>query len=119
MDSGCKPTLALDFDGVLHWYRHGWKGPTVIDDEPVPGAVEAVKEYLEHFEVVVFGGRAHYPGGIEAMKDWMKEHGFPVDEIRFSSTKPLALIIMDDRAVRFEGVFLKSGELLGMKPWNR
>jgi len=115
----CKPTLALDFDGVLHWYRNGWKGALVIDDEPVPGAVESVKEYLEHFAITIFSGRCHYPGGIAAMKDWMRRHGFPVDEISFSTTKPCALVTLDDRVARFDGVFPTPEELLNMKPWNR
>lgn len=115
----CKPTLALDFDGVLHWYRHGWKGVDVIDDIPVPGAVERVKEYLNYFEIVVFSSRSSYPGGIEAMKNWMCEHGFPIEEIHFATTKPAAFLTIDDRAYRFDGVFPVPQELLDMKPWNR
>ena len=52
-----KPILSLDFDGVLHWYRKGWKGADVIDDEPTPGAVEFVKNAQEHFKVVIYSSR--------------------------------------------------------------
>lgn len=115
----CKPTLCLDFDGVLHWYRNGWKGPLVIDDEPVPAAVEMVTKYLDYFEVVVFSSRSHQPGGIQAMTHWMNKHGFPVERIGFPVTKPSAFLSIDDRALRFEGVFPGPEELLAMKPWNR
>ena len=34
-----KPIVVLDFDGVIHSYKSGWKGADVIPDEPVPGPV--------------------------------------------------------------------------------
>ena len=37
-----KPTLCVDFDGVIHSYISGWKGADVIPDPPVPGAIEAL-----------------------------------------------------------------------------
>jgi len=46
-----KPTICLDFDGVLHSYESGWKGIDVIPDPPVPGAREErtrVKLRFEH-----------------------------------------------------------------------
>jgi hypothetical protein len=110
-----EPILSLDFDGVLHWYRNGWQGATVIDDIPVPGAQEFVRNAQEHFHVVVYSSRSHYPGGIEAMRQWMQEHGFP--EVEFCTEKPLALVAIDDRAITFSGDWPDPRDLLNFRPW--
>jgi hypothetical protein len=34
-------TVCLDFDGVVHSYRSGWRGATVIPDPPIHGTAEA------------------------------------------------------------------------------
>ena len=36
-----KQTVVFDFDGVIHSYSSGWRGETVIPDEPVTGIKEA------------------------------------------------------------------------------
>ena len=69
-----KPTLVLDFDGVLHSYTSGWKGAAVIPDPPVPGALEFVVRALERFEVAVLSSRSHQWGGRGAMKRWLHNH---------------------------------------------
>ena len=40
------PIICVDFDGVIHSYTSGWKGIDVIPDDPVPGAIEWLEEYL-------------------------------------------------------------------------
>ena len=112
-----RPILCLDFDGVLHWYRNGWQGQNVIDDEPVPGAVEFVTRAQEVFSVVVYSSRSSHPGGIEAMREWMRKHGFP--EVKFASQKPAAFLTIDDRALLFSGVWPDPQALRDFKPWTR
>jgi hypothetical protein len=112
-----KPLLSLDFDGVLHWYRNGWKGAAVIDDDPVPGSIEFVTNAKEYFKVVVFSSRSNHPGGIAAMKAWMERHGFP--EVEFATEKPKAFLSIDDRAIQFNGTWFDPQELLDFKPWNK
>lgn len=67
-----KPILCLDFDGVLHSYSSGWKGAGVIPDQPVRGALWALLEYMEHFEVHIHSSRSHQWGGRRAMKHWLR-----------------------------------------------
>ena len=114
--SGFRPTLCLDFDGVLHWYRNGYQGADVIDDEPVPGAVDFVHAAQQFFKVVVFSSRSNKPGGIEAMRAWMEKNGFP--EVEFATEKPSAWVTIDDRALTFTGEWVDPAELRSFKPWN-
>ncbi|MHB8132904.1 MAG: hypothetical protein ACYDH1_01665 [Anaerolineaceae bacterium] len=112
-----KPILCLDFDGVLHWYRNGWKGAAIIDDEPTPGSVEFVTNAKGFFKVVVFSSRSNQPGGIDAMRTWMNKNGFP--EVEFVNEKPKAFLTIDDRAIQFSGTWFDPQELLKFKPWNK
>lgn len=112
-----RPILALDFDGVLHWYREGWKGAAEIYDEPVPGAVDFVQRAVEHFRIMVFSSRSRQEGGIEAMQAWMEKHGFP--EVDFPEEKPPAHMTIDDRAIQFRGEWPEIEDLLTFQPWNK
>lgn len=70
-----KPILSIDFDGVIHSYSSGWKGAHVIPDDPVPGAILALHQYLDAgFEVAIFSSRSKSVRGRWAMKRWMAEH---------------------------------------------
>lgn len=69
-----KQTLVLDFDGVLHSYSSGWKGPRNIPDPPNDGALAFLDEALRHFDVAVLSSRSHYLGGRRAMKRWLNSH---------------------------------------------
>lgn len=69
-----RPILVLDFDGVLHSYASGWQGAKVIPDPPVDGAIAALLEYLQHFDVAILSSRSHQWGGRGAMKRWLWKH---------------------------------------------
>ena len=43
MSEKFKKIVVMDFDGVIHSYKSGWKGVTEIPDPPVEG----VKEFIE------------------------------------------------------------------------
>jgi len=115
--AGGRPVLCLDFDGVLHWYRSGWQGANVIDDEPVPGAVDFVRRAQQLFKVVVYSSRSSHPGGVEAMRVWMRKYGFP--EVDFETQKPAAFLTIDDRALTFTGDWPDPAALRAFKPWTR
>jgi hypothetical protein len=66
-----KPILCLDFDGVIHSYASGWKGPRTIPDAPVPGALEFIVTALQEFDVQIFSSRTRYWGGRRAMRKWL------------------------------------------------
>lgn len=132
-----KPTLCLDFDGVIHSYSSGWKGATIIPDPPVPGAVAFILAALESFEVAIYSSRSKEPGGIEAMQRWLAvaydRHVHPrlsgppgleaVDfaavRLQWPTAKPAAFVTLDDRAVTFTGTWPAVDDLLAFKPWNK
>jgi hypothetical protein len=131
--------LALDFDGVLHSYASGWRGAGIIQDPPVPGAIDFVREALRHFRVCIFSSRcvdeesAWYGAcrifwsktnldGVKAMVEWFRQHGLTDEEIawvEFWGTKPPAHVLIDDRAHAFKGKFPSIAELKAFKPWNK
>ncbi len=114
-----KQTIVIDFDGVLHSYTSGWKGAAVIPDQPTPGAKDAVRILRERYTVVVISSRCHQPGGIEAIKAWLAQHGIEVDSV--SNDKPPHIVVVDDRALRFEGDWLAviEGIPAASVPWNK
>ena len=68
-----KPILSVDFDGVIHSYSSGWKGPRTIPDPPVAGAFDFLTLALERFDVAIYSSRSHQWGGRRAMRRWMNE----------------------------------------------
>jgi hypothetical protein len=46
------PTVAVDFDGVIHAYSKGWQDGTIYDG-PVPGAFDALRRLMDDHAVFV------------------------------------------------------------------
>jgi hypothetical protein len=129
----------MDFDGVIHSYTSGWKGADNIPDPPVPGAIAFLSKAKEFFDVQIFSSRSHQPGGIDAMRVWMRNAvhhhfdcamapGHPDDfdaaeallhAISYPTEKPSAMISIDDRALTFMGVWPAIEELRRFQPWNK
>ncbi len=43
----------------------------------------------------------------------------PTKKIKFPKNKPPAFMSIDDRGLRFEGIFPDPEELLNFRPWNK
>lgn len=143
-----KPVLCLDFDGVIHSYSSGWKGPRNIPDPPVLGALSFLEMAREVFDLAIYSSRSRYFGGRWAMKRWLKKYlvdyywdkypnlcGFaePMGEddcylrmandllrsIKFPTKKPAAFLQIDDRAICFTGTFPDLESIMKFKPWNK
>ena len=113
-------TIAVDFDGVLHQYRKklSREEQHLVLDPPVPGALEWVNETLEHFDVVVYTARHIGPGGLEAVKQWLMDWGFP--DLPVYGQKPPAILYIDDRGYQFDGYNWPSVDFMKtFQPWNR
>jgi hypothetical protein len=124
-----KPILCLDFDGVIHSYSSGWKGADVIPDPPVDGAIAFMLGALDHFDVSIFSSRSNQSGGIAAMQKWLRHHagntwyetplGPGLEDIKFPTEKPAAMVSIDDRALTFDGTWPSIESLKTFKPWNK
>lgn len=106
-------TVAIDFDRVIHAYRHGWQDGSVYD-EPIPGAFDAIVHFLDMgYGVFILSTRAP-----EAIKAWLDEqrapfHSVVIDPLTtFWNANPMRLVgitrvklpfdrLIDDRAVTF------------------
>jgi hypothetical protein len=112
-----KPILCLDFDGVIHDYRHGWKHGEIYGDV-TPGFWEWAVEAQKLFRLVVYSSRSK--DGTDDMMAWLYAQGWPdVVNIEFAHEKPPAYLTIDDRAVCFTGDWSKlpPAQLMQFKPW--
>ena len=124
-------TIAVDFDGVIHWYTRGWQGGDIYDD-PVPGAIRGLMKLMNAgFEVVIFTTRLNkddFPDNENQhalIQEWLLEQAkkvfdppngsWPVHPgtrlqwtavnfvtmMRLTAVKPPAIAYIDDRGIRF------------------
>ncbi len=114
-----RPVLALDLDGVIHPNTSPWQNVYTLPDAPTEGAVDFV-HYVRAsgWSVEVHTARANAPNADEAVRVWLRDWGFP--EMRVSHVKRNASVYLDDRAMRFNGLWptLTQLEAAGV-PWNR
>jgi hypothetical protein len=125
---GERYTVAVDFDGVLHSYVTPWVNTHTIPDAPIPGAAEWLAATIQKFDVVIFSTRCKTWRGRRAVRRWLREHCGTlwyespayrgVEDVRLSYEKPPALVYIDDRAWRFEGVFPTPEQIHRARPWK-
>jgi len=97
-------TVAIDFDGCLHPYTHGWTGHTPADEPPGPGTVDFLMMCKSRgFDLVVFSCRADHDDGERGIRDWLARYGLTDFFSDVTNVKPVACAYVDDRAVRFDG----------------
>jgi hypothetical protein len=131
------PIICVDFDGVIHSYKSGWQGVSVISDQPVEGAIKWLEDHLPVPDEVcamapayegpiaqIYSSRSKSWFGRRAMKKWLVKHGLHpayISEgiLKFPSKKPAAFLTIDDRAICFTGKFPTTDEMLNFKPWNK
>lgn len=100
-------TVAVDFDGVVHRYSRGWHDGTIYD-EPMPGAIEALRALMAVEPVFIFTAR-----DIGQVASWLLERGISVrvghdgpfwndcGRVLVTNRKLAARAYLDDRAVLF------------------
>lgn len=121
-----KPTIAIDFDGVVHGYSKGWQEGRIYD--PVtPGFFEWAAEVQKDFKLVIFSSRSSTEFGRDLIRSWLKIqlqgwHG-PLIKIDVVEHKPPAWLAIDDRAICFKGSWhaeeLSLPALKAFKPWTQ
>lgn len=93
--------ISIDFDRVIHKYSKGFLDGKIYD-EPVKGAVEAIRRLQEAgFEVVILTAKSNIKERNSDIRQWLKQNG--INKVKVSHTKFPAIAYIDDRAIRFEG----------------
>ena len=130
-----KPILCLDFDGVIHDYKEGWKNGEIYGNA-TPGFFAWALKAVDVFQLVVYSSRSKDPDGGRQMReaigkwsidaiqsgevpgstDWSRLFGV----LQFASEKPPAFLTIDDRALTFVGSWgdFDPASLLGFKTWT-
>jgi hypothetical protein len=91
-----RPTIAIDFDGVIHRFSKGWQGGRIYDD-PMPGVADSLASLAADYEIVVFTVRSD----LAAVQRWLIQHGLAGWITDVTNAKPSAVAYIDDRAIRF------------------
>lgn len=101
------PTIAIDFDGVIHDDYLGFHDGTIYGP-PIKGSLEAIKLLSSRFKIVIFTAKAKPDRplvagktGQELLWDWFNKHKIAQHITEITSEKPRALIYIDDNAYHF------------------
>lgn len=100
--------VCIDLDGVICQLRG--PGENYADLEPVPGAVEKLRQLKAAGHYIIISTARHMKtcagnvGQVVARQgavtlNWLAQHGIEFDEIHFG--KPHAQVYIDDNAFRF------------------
>ena len=100
--------LSIDFDGVIHNSDKGWHDGTCYG-EPLPGALEAIKELSKKFNIIIFTAKAkpnrplvNGKTGSQLVYEWLVKHDVMQYVKEITSEKPRAELYIDDNGYRFE-----------------
>jgi uncharacterized HAD superfamily protein len=89
--------IMIDMDGTICSEERPFDRPLA---KPLPGAVESVNRMHEQGHVIIiWTGRGW--DQYRVTKKWLDDHGFKYSEILMG--KPIANLIIDDRARQFVG----------------
>ena len=112
-------TIAFDFDGVIHSYVTPWVASEIIPDPPVIGIKDTIDSLREQgYKIAIVSSRCLDPRGIEAVKEYLDTYNIVVD--RITSEKIPAICYVDDRAICFDGhPETLMQKIVEFKPWNR
>lgn len=93
-----KPTLSVDFDGVLNPYTQGWMNGEIYDAQPMVGARGALETLSQTYRIAITTARPNLDVVNDALENWgLAEF---VDEV--SNMKPPAVAYIDDKAIQFQ-----------------
>jgi hypothetical protein len=126
--AGERYTIAVDFDGVIHQYVTPWVAAHIIPDPPIPGAIEWLSRMIQKFDIVIATTRGNTIRGRIAVYRWLYKHGgvglwyeapgYRGLEDILVKGKPVALVYLGDRAMRFAGDFPTPEDIHAARPWK-
>lgn len=99
--------LAIDFDGVIHKNSKGFHDGTIYD-KPMSGAVDAIKQLAEKYDIIVFSAKAkpdrplvNGKTGEELIWEWLGKYNLIPYIKEVTAEKPRAVAYIDDKAIHF------------------
>lgn len=99
--------VCIDFDGVIHDNYDGF-GDGTIYGSIIPGAAEAIQQFAERYNIIIFTAKAkpdrpliNDKTGAELVMEWLEKHNLSQYVQEVTSEKPRALVYIDDKAIRF------------------
>ena len=99
--------IGIDFDGVIHNDNLGFHDGTLYG-EPIPGAIEAIKEISTKYTIIIFSAKAkpdrplvNGKTGVELIWEWLEKYNINQYIKEVTSEKPRAILYIDDKAYRF------------------
>lgn len=120
-------TVSIDFDGVIHRYRDGWKDGSIYDS-PVEGSLESLSALRKVTSVAIFTTR-----NVLDVACWLESYavprtvtyggvgewpGYPFwndrEYVLITNLKPSAVAYIDDRGIRFENWEQTLGDLAAL-----
>ena len=100
--------IAIDFDGVIHKNSKGFYDGTVYDP-PIEGTIETIKKLSEKYTIVIFTAKVkpdrplvNGKTGEELIWEWLDKYNISSYFKEITCEKPRAVVIIDDRCIRFE-----------------
>jgi len=127
-----KPTICLDFDGVIHSYEKGWQDGSIYGSV-VPGFFEWLCKIQPHFHIAILSSRSSDEVSVMRMAGWLEQQfnewrgahnpyePHILNDIEWCTQKPPAWVSIDDRAIQFWGKWtapeLSVETLQKFKPW--
>ena len=129
-----KPTLCIDFDGVINPYSRGWQDGALYETSVTEGFFDWALRAQKQFKLVIYSSRSKDETLLRAMQEWMhqryaewvravgQEVDIPEIPIEYAHEKPAAWLTIDDRAIHFKGDWstpeLDAAAMRSFKPWN-
>lgn len=127
-----KPSVCIDFDGVIHSYERGWQGGHLYGSV-VPGFFDWAEQCCSKLSLIIYSSRSGDGFSHAAMREWLELHfnewkthhrqaRLMFHHFDFRTSKPPALVYIDDRAIKFNGQWddpaLSADAILAFTPWN-
>ena len=114
-------TVVFDFDGVIHSYKSGWQGETIIPDEPVQGIEDSLRDiHKAGYNIIIVSSRCRTHQGMAAINDWLLKWDLLKYVNLICKEKPPAIVYIDDRAICFDGhPESLLDKIQNFKPWNK
>lgn len=102
-----KEIIAIDFDGVIHSFEHGFHDGTIYGT-PIKGSKESLEKLSKKYKLILFTAKAkpdrpliNSKTGVELVREWLIKYELDAYFIEITAEKPRCLCYIDDKAIQF------------------